>query len=129
MNDCFELSLATRITAETASEPIRQGINMLRRDMREILTERGADNEIRVALDAAMPPESYHIHVEPARVCLTCADELGAIYALLSISERFLGVKPLDWWHDIRAPGCRAFAFRRGIMIRPITPCAIAVGL
>lgn len=104
MNDCFELSLATRITAETASEPIRQGINMLRRDMREILTERGADNEIRVALDAAMPPESYHIHVEPARVSLICADELGAIYALLSISERFLGVKPLDWWHDIARP-------------------------
>jgi hypothetical protein len=31
-------------------------------------------------------------------ITLRCGDDLGAAYALLSVSERLLGVQPLGWW-------------------------------
>lgn len=104
MNEQFDLSLATRIVTDCKQPVVQQGMSILRRDLRDCLTGTGSSNEICVMLDDSMTPESYVVDILPNVMTLTCADELGAMYALLSISERFLGVKPLDWWHDLHRP-------------------------
>lgn len=101
MSEQFQLSLATRIITDSVLSAVQQGINILRRDLHETITETGQSNEIRVVLRENMMPESYTADVQTNVITLTCADELGAVYALLSVSERFLGINPLDWWHDI----------------------------
>ncbi|MBR1586155.1 MAG: glycosyl hydrolase 115 family protein [Clostridia bacterium] len=94
----FVLSLSTRIEAPRGRKPIDCAVGILRRDMRETLTKGGTDNVIRVALDDALPPERYTARVTEREILLTCGDDLGAVYALLSVSERGLGVQPLGWW-------------------------------
>lgn len=104
MNEEFILSLSTVIVSDSTLPAVQQGIAILRRDMQAILTGHGANNEIRVVMTEDAVPESYTTEVHPDAITLTCADELGAMYAIISISQRFLGMEPLDWWHDIRRP-------------------------
>lgn len=100
----FVLSLSTRIVADETRAPIRSAADILRRDMREALTGRGPENAIRVVWDASLPEEGYRLRVSEDAILAECADELGAVYALLAISERFLGFLPLGWWNDQRVP-------------------------
>ena len=98
--DAFRFSLSTRIEADEALSPIRHAADILRRDMRDVLTARDAANVIRVTLDPRLPPEGYRAEVTPDAIRLTCGDALGAVYALLGVSERFLGVLPMGWWNE-----------------------------
>lgn len=99
----FILSGSTKIIAESSLAPIRNGVDILRRDMTERLTGKGPENVIRVALDPEMAPESYRAKVTPEEILLTAGDDLGAVYAMLSVSERLLGVHAFDWWMEIPA--------------------------
>lgn len=47
-----------------------------------------------------MEAESYNICVSNHTVVLAGADELGIIYGLLYISEKFLGITPFWYWND-----------------------------
>lgn len=47
-----------------------------------------------------MAAESYNISVSGNSIVLVGADELGIIYGLLAISEKFLGVTPFWFWND-----------------------------
>lgn len=98
----FVLSLATRIDAPMACAPIENAVRILKRDMGETLTETGPENVIRVVLNADLPPEHYTAQVSEQEILLTCGDDLGAVYALLSVSERGLGIHPLDWWMGVK---------------------------
>ena len=103
MND-FVLNLNTRVEADESLSSLRSAVAILKRDMADGLTGHGPENVIRVVLNPALPPESYRAEVTGEEICLTAGDDLGAVYALLSVSERLLGVKPLDWWMDRRPP-------------------------
>lgn len=64
-----------------------------------------APAELVIATDRTLPPEAYTISVSTLsatqrRIRVTGADELGIIYALLFISEKFLGVTPFWYWND-----------------------------
>lgn len=96
--NAFILSRATRIVADETLPPIRHAAQILRRDMREILTEEKEANVIRVILDGRVGAERFRAAVCDDEITLICGDDLGAVYGLLSISEQFLGVKPLAWW-------------------------------
>ncbi|MBQ9210579.1 MAG: glycosyl hydrolase 115 family protein [Clostridia bacterium] len=97
----FEFSQRTRIIAEESLSPIHHAADILRRDMEEILPQEGPENSIQVTLDPTLPAESYTAEVSETEIRLTCADALGAVYALLSVSERLLGVKPFGWWSGL----------------------------
>ena len=97
----FILSGNTRVIAEDLLAPIRNGAEILRRDLAERLTGKGPENCIRVEVDPEMAPETYRVKVTPEEIQLRCGDDLGAVYAMLSVSERLLGVHPLDWWMEI----------------------------
>ena len=92
------MSLSTRIDAPLTCKPIEHAVHILQRDMRETLTEHGQENVIRVVLSPSLPAERYVISVDENEALLTCGDDLGAVYALLSVSERCLGIPPLGWW-------------------------------
>ncbi|MBQ6257930.1 MAG: hypothetical protein IJJ60_15160, partial [Clostridia bacterium] len=94
----FILSLSTHVLADESLPAVRHGLDILRRDMRAALTEGGPENVIRLSIDPALPAEAYSAHVTPEEITLRCGDDLGAAYALLSVSERLLEVKPLGWW-------------------------------
>lgn len=100
----FILSGATRIEADESLAPIRNAAGILRRDMEALLTEAAEENVIRVFQDASLPPESFRAEVTAHEIILRCGDDLGAVYALLSVSERGLNVAPLGWWNDQRPP-------------------------
>lgn len=45
-------------------------------------------------------PESYRIKVCENEINIEGADELGIIYAILFISEKFMGITPFWYWND-----------------------------
>lgn len=57
-------------------------------------------NQFRLTLNREMEPESYLISVKCETIHIQGGDELGIIYALLFISEKFLGVTPFWYWLD-----------------------------
>lgn len=64
-----------------------------------------APAELVIATDRTLPPEAYTISISTLsaaqrRIRITGADELGIIYALLFLSEKFLGVTPFWYWND-----------------------------
>ena len=94
----FMLSLSTRVLADESLSAVRHAADILRRDMRAALTEEGPENVIRLVIDPALPAEAYVAQAAAEEITLRCGDDLGAAYALLSVSERLLGVQPLGWW-------------------------------
>ena len=98
----FILSLSTVIIADESNPVLRHGADILRRDMQAGLKGRGPENAIRVLLDDALAPETYKAEAVETEITLRCGDDLGAMYALLSVSEKFLNVKPLDWWMGLK---------------------------
>ncbi len=102
MKDFF-LSLSTRIDAPLTVKPIENAVRILKRDMKETLTESREKNVIRVCIDSSLLPEHYTAKVTENEILFTCGDALGAVYALLSVSERALGIQPLDWWMGVNA--------------------------
>ena len=97
----FVLSRNTKILADESCAPIRNAVEILKRDMAAGLRGEGPENRIRVELEAGMAAESYRAEITPEEILLKCGDDLGAVYALLSVSRRLLEVKPLDWWMDM----------------------------
>ncbi|MBO7663103.1 MAG: glycosyl hydrolase 115 family protein [Clostridia bacterium] len=100
--EAFIFSLNTRVEADETNAPIRNAADILKRDMREVLTGRGPENAIRAEIDSRLAAEEYRAEVGPAEIRVTGGDDLGVVYGLLSLSERLLGVKPLDWWMERR---------------------------
>ncbi|MBQ3705774.1 MAG: glycosyl hydrolase 115 family protein [Clostridia bacterium] len=98
----FVFSRSTVILADETIPAIQSGVELLKRDMRDTLMETGERNVIRAVLDASVGKERYQAKVTPREILLTCGDDLGAMYALLSVSERILGIRPLDWWMGVK---------------------------
>ena len=108
----FLLSPATVICADESFPSIRHAADILRRDMRDVLTGSGTDlprNRIQVCFDASLPKEAYAAAISDDEILLRCGDDLGAVYALLSVSERCLGVQPLAWWNRLKPPAPSPF--------------------
>ena len=110
----FILSLSTRIVADENRPAVRHAVRVLQRDMRDCLRKGGPENTIRLIICPSLAPETYQAEAAPSEITLRCGDDLGAAYALLSVSERFLHVKPLGWWmgltpekQDTAAVPCR----------------------
>ena len=94
----FILSRATHLFADESIPAVRHAADLLRRDLRACLTGTGPESGIRVLIDPALPAETYRAQVTEKEITLRCGDDLGAAYALLSVSERCLGIRPLGWW-------------------------------
>lgn len=96
--NAFILSKSTRIAADEHVLPIHHAAEILRRDMADVLRAGGEENWIRIELDPSLAAESWEASCTPEELLFRCGDDLGAAYALLSVSQRFLDIQPLDWW-------------------------------
>ena len=94
----FILSLSTGFEIEPDRKPLAYALGILRRDIRETLTGSGPENRIRLIPDPSLAEEEYTVRVGPQEILMRCGDDLGGVYALLSLSRRCLGIQPLDWW-------------------------------
>ena len=94
----FILSLSTRIEIPEEMKSVANAAGILRRDIRETLSAQGPRNSVRVVMDGSLSAEQYAASACEKEIVLRCGDDLGAVYALLSVSSRFLGIQPMDWW-------------------------------
>ena len=98
----FILSLNTRVLADESIPAVRHAADILRRDMRLCLRKGGPENTIRLTICPDQAPETYRAEASEDEITLRCGDDLGAAYALLSVSGRYLNVKPLGWWMGLK---------------------------
>ena len=83
--------------------PVELAIRRLYRDMDAVLEETGAPSGGQIVLTyEKMPEERYRILISERQLHIFAGDELGFVYALLRISEVYLGVKPFWFWNDQR---------------------------
>ena len=95
----FILNCNTTIQTEINTTPVLNAIGILQRDMAKVFaktTENGGNVILKRGEAAA---ESYSININDD-IVVTAADDLGFIYALLYISETYLGIKPFWFWLD-----------------------------
>lgn len=96
----FALSLATQVKADTRAAPVVRAMQMLRRDMERTLSEHGEQNEIRLRRNPQLGEEAWKISVTERKIVIHYGGELGAVYALLRISNKALSVLPFWFWMD-----------------------------
>lgn len=99
----FNLTLNTGIVFNGENnKPILNAISILRRDMGKTLENSQAQsNRILIVLpEKEISDESWIIEVTANEITIRCADTLGCVYALLFISEKFLGITPFWFWND-----------------------------
>nr|WP_314463009.1 glycosyl hydrolase 115 family protein [uncultured Clostridium sp.] len=103
----FILNQKTTIHSNYESEPVKRGIERFYRDMDMIFTpvQKGAETSAgKIMLQKTqLEAEKYYIRVKSCReIIIEAADDLGFIYALFHISERYLGIQPFWFWNDQR---------------------------
>ncbi|MDR2051954.1 MAG: glycosyl hydrolase 115 family protein [Treponema sp.] len=65
-------------------------------------TKAGVNRIVIAPPDGTIPEESWSIEVAPEKMTVCPGGSLGCVYALLYISEHFLGVTPFWYWNDQR---------------------------
>lgn len=96
----FIFNLNTQIKTDINTKPVVNAVNILKRDMAKVFNGEGKEeNSIILKKDTASAEESYKISVSDS-VVITAGDDLGFVYALLYISEKYLGIKPFWFWLD-----------------------------
>lgn len=96
----FLFNLNTRISSDITTAPVKNAVNILERDMKKAFNAVNDDSgSIKLLYDASIACEEYRIRIgEDIFIC--ASDDLGFIYALLHISEKYLGIKPFWFWLD-----------------------------
>lgn len=103
--DGFILDQGTRIYSEYESEPVKRGIERFYRDMDMIFIknqkkEEALSGEI-ILKKSQLEAESYYIEIKSrGEIIIEATDDLGFIYALFHLSERYMGILPFWFWND-----------------------------
>lgn len=96
----FIFNINTAIETHVKTKPVLNAINILKRDMQKVFNNSSATGgNIILRNDDSIEAESYSIDVGENLV-ITAGDDLGFVYALLNISEKYLGIKPFWFWMD-----------------------------
>lgn len=96
----FSLNYNTQIKSDINTKPVVNAVKMLERDIEKSFkpTDENA-NAIVLKKAESMAEESYKITVAD-EITVTATDNLGFVYGLLNISEKYLGIKPFWFWLD-----------------------------
>lgn len=90
----------TKILCPIKTKPVQHAVAMLRRDMKKILRPTSLpETQIICRQGCDFAHESYRITVSDT-IEIVAGDNLGFVYALLYLSEHYLGVKPFWFWMD-----------------------------
>lgn len=98
----FILNAGTVIRNPYTGKPVENGVKILKRDIEKVFAETGdiIHNEIILNKDNSFEPETFKINVCADNIIINAGDNLGFIYGLLYISEKFLDIKPFWFWMD-----------------------------
>jgi hypothetical protein len=101
-NSWFTLSSNTVLIFDDVGKPISNAAAILRRDIEKTFeVSRTKGNTIRIAPpESERPAESWTIEAFTDELLIRSADSLGCVYALLFISEHFLGVSSFWFWNN-----------------------------
>lgn len=96
----FKLNYNTSIFYDGNLKAVKHAVDILRRDiLKKFNKTDGLKTEIILKQDNSMKNEEFFIDVTN-RIIIYAYDELGFIYGLLYISEKFLDIKPFWFWMD-----------------------------
>lgn len=94
----FIFNINTQIKTDIKTKPVLNAINILKRDMAKVFTNtKGEKNSIILKSGNTARSESYEVKVGED-ITVKAGDDLGFVYGLLSISEKYLGIKPFWFW-------------------------------
>ena len=97
----FIFHLNTKIVESIHTKPVLSAVEMLKRDMNHVFQPSLLpENKIVFQINEKLERESYMIRITQGVIEIIARDDLGFIYGLLFISERFLGIKPFWFWMD-----------------------------
>lgn len=96
----FILDKGVTIENEVDKKPIMNAVNILLRDINKVCTGNVHHNKIILEQEALLAEEEYVMEVSTAELRIKASNELGFVYGLLHISEKYLGVAPFWFWMD-----------------------------
>ena len=97
----FTWNRNAQIKTQIDTAPVRNAVDILYRDMEKTLKPVSQwCGDILLEEDNSLGEEQYRIEVETSQITIYAQDDLGWVYGLLLLSERFLGVKPFWFWMD-----------------------------
>ncbi|WP_435930005.1 glycosyl hydrolase 115 family protein [Dryocola sp. BD613] len=112
----FLLTPDTEITLKTNASGVEYARQWLHRDLKAVIRSpeiAAVHSRIVVELTGAGAPEAWTVTFPvPGTLLISASDELGAIYALLDISSRWLKIDPFWFWHENLKP-CNAVEIPR----------------
>lgn len=99
----FKLCRGTAVICENDSMPVNNAVSILRRDIeKRFYATDNEKNEIRLTKASGLESEDFIIIVSEDNITVSAGDELGFVYGLLYISEKFIGIQPFWFWMDSR---------------------------
>lgn len=104
----FVFNRNSQIVAEDAAMPVKHAVAMLERDRDKVFHETQEPGG-RIVLcrtekvpdgDWVLEQEKYVLEIKDSIITITAVGDLGFVYGLLYLSERYLGIKPFWFWMD-----------------------------
>lgn len=110
----FILNANTNIFYDSNSSAVKNAAQILQRDMNKRFNSSGCKrNVIILSLQSNLNNEEFVIDVNED-MTIYARDELGFVYGLLYISEKFLGIKPFWFWMDQKIEKTDAISVKYG---------------
>lgn len=100
MKTHFVLCSGTPFENAPQTKPVQTALAALRRDLAACAGDTHAYGAIQFEQKPEFAPEGFALCVESDTITVSAADDLGFVYALYTISERFLNVPPFWFWMD-----------------------------
>lgn len=96
----FILNSNTQIVCDDSRKAVLNAVSILKRDMEKKFTKSDKiKNNIVLKTNSELDSEAFVIEAGDD-MTVYASDELGFVYGLLYISERFLGIKPFWFWME-----------------------------
>lgn len=116
----FTFNINTRINSQINTAPVINAVNILKRDIKKVFNSSNTDGgEIELLYDKTIEEESYIIKIRN-RIEIHASDDLGFVYALLCISEKYLCIKPFWFWLDQKIEKHNSIVIDEGEIKSPV---------
>lgn len=115
----FIFNANTSIKYNLSTPPVLNAVKILRRDMNRVFTKSDCiSNQIILQEAAELEAETWQLLVEKD-ITIKASDDLGFVYALLFLSERFLHIKPFWFWMNQKIEKIDKTEIKEGIYQSP----------
>ncbi|MBQ6529657.1 MAG: glycosyl hydrolase 115 family protein, partial [Clostridia bacterium] len=109
------LTKNTKIIYNGAEKAVLNGVNILSRDIdKKFADTDAAENKIILTENSSLGAEEFLLDVD-YDITVSAADDLGFVYGLLYISEKFLGIEPFWFWFDQKIEKVNSAEVTRGL--------------